>query len=187
MVYWCKDATLEEKLAAWEEIIRKMPDCTVPGRHAVEMNSFHTFLTEYISTQRRQVEEFASGSSVVYSCEWHDSTGGNWYGAGKEFFDSYKTCLLYCRREMEERADIDEFRILKCPVRHFADSTVKPVDKLTFNDSLEIMGVLTTDSVFENMCFNFPTPFRRGDILKKMMLQNLSCWTMWILGALKIC
>ena len=32
LIYQCKHITLEEKYAAWEELIATMPDCPVPDR-----------------------------------------------------------------------------------------------------------------------------------------------------------
>lgn len=52
LVYWCKDATLEERIAAWREIIDTMPNCAMAERLNLEaIPDFHQFLRDYIDLQ----------------------------------------------------------------------------------------------------------------------------------------
>ena len=35
VVYWCKHATLDKKIEAWQEIIETMPDCSMERRESL--------------------------------------------------------------------------------------------------------------------------------------------------------
>ena len=48
LVYYCKTATLEEKVQAWEEIIRTTPNCSMEKRLNMEaIPDFHAFLRRH--------------------------------------------------------------------------------------------------------------------------------------------
>lgn len=50
LVYQNRTATLEERHAAWQEIIDTMPDCSVETRDS-QCSSLHAFLRDYISME----------------------------------------------------------------------------------------------------------------------------------------
>ena len=61
LVWQSRGATLEEKFAAWEEIIQTMPDCAMEERlNMAAIPSFHGFLREYMETSRKIAETSAN-------------------------------------------------------------------------------------------------------------------------------
>lgn len=52
LIYQCHDATIDEKHKAWNELIEKMPDCTVTERlNTVPQDSLHAFLRQYMELE----------------------------------------------------------------------------------------------------------------------------------------
>ena len=48
IIYQCRFASLEEKHAAWRELIQTMPDCAIEERNNTEANNHqHHILAEY--------------------------------------------------------------------------------------------------------------------------------------------
>ena len=71
LVYWCKAATLEERIAAWREIIDTMPNCAMAERLNLEaIPDFHQFLRDYIDLQERTCGASRSrrAASMSVSC-----------------------------------------------------------------------------------------------------------------------
>ena len=55
LAYQCKTASLEERVRAWEEIIRTMPNCSLEKtRCREEIPDFHAFLRRCSALLRRQ-------------------------------------------------------------------------------------------------------------------------------------
>lgn len=70
LVYWCKNAALEERIAAWREIIDTMPNCAMAERMNLEaIPDFHQFLRDYIDLQERDLRRFKEPDGCVYVCE----------------------------------------------------------------------------------------------------------------------
>ena len=67
LVCYCKTATLEEKHAAWREIMDTMPNCSLEKRLNMEpIPDFHQFLRDFIHIERRELESFRSADQCVY-------------------------------------------------------------------------------------------------------------------------
>ena len=50
LVWHCHDATLQERFAAWEQIIATMPNCGYQTKRLeIEISDFHEFLHRYIA------------------------------------------------------------------------------------------------------------------------------------------
>ena len=59
LIYQCHDATIDEKHKAWNELIEKMPDCTVTERlNTVPQDSLHAFLRQYMELEDKYLNEF---------------------------------------------------------------------------------------------------------------------------------
>lgn len=179
LVHQCQRLTMEERHKAWREIIRDMPDCAMEERlNLKRIDSFHAFLRDYMEMGKRNVQEFVSGNHCVYSTEYHEmcSKRGErdelwWDGDG--FFTSYQACMDSVRRELTEETDIDRIRILKYGLDSSAHEMCQR-EGLLLNSNLEILNVSPRCKnkdeqvlawAFDGMCFDFPTPFWRGDIL----------------------
>ena len=74
LVYQCETASLEEKCAAWREIIETLPDCPTGSRtrglKPEHRDSVHTFLQAYIEQQETLATAFMQADEpAVYKVQ----------------------------------------------------------------------------------------------------------------------
>lgn len=189
LVYWCKNVALEERIAAWREIIDTMPNCAMAERLNLEaIPDFHQFLRDYIDLQERDMRRFKEPDGCVYVCEL--SRQGELCG-DMEFgpFSDFDRCLSAAIRRAAEEETVG-LRIFKRPMDPGEDLTWDDYCILTlqgevcqlecreFNDRETDLSI-----AFEGMWFDFPTPFHAGDILcshrwpdEPFVLTDLCTW-----------
>ncbi|MCD7982304.1 MAG: hypothetical protein LUF32_08350 [Clostridiales bacterium] len=190
LVYHSESKTLEEKMSAWGEIIETFPDCSMDARATLmKIDSFHRTLADYMELQRKKIQKFYKSEGFIYSYSYHEScitpgilrdeTYDGWFDDDKAFFSDYDSCLKYCqRKEAIINGEIDRLCIHKCRINPKTDefSEINAGGNLVFNGNLDILSANTglvydnsfiedLDMIFTWMCFDFPTPFKRGDIL----------------------
>lgn len=189
LVYWCKDATLEERIAAWREIIDTMPNCAMAERLNLEaIPDFHQFLRDYIDLQERDLRRFKEPEGCVYVCEL--SRQGELCG-DMEFgpFSDFDRCLSAAIRRAAEEETVG-LRIFKRPMDPGEDSPREDYCILTPQGEvcqLECRALSDRDLdlslAFDGMWFDFPTPFHAGDIVcshrrpdEPFVLTDLCTW-----------
>ena len=121
LVWQSKRHTLEQKHAAWNDIINTLPDCPVEERiNCKGWASLHSMLQGYMALERRLLSCFQSNEDkAVYEYEaWErvyvqsapGENGYRWNG-GFRLFPSYKTCHQEAQAYAEE--ENCRFRIIK--------------------------------------------------------------------------
>ncbi len=176
LIYQCKNATILEKHSAWRELIKTMPDCEIPKRlNAVPQKSLHNFLNKYIEIENKILNEFFSDTkNGIYTLECFDNDNLRWishdiyYKTFDEIFDYY----LYWSKE-HDRSYV--YNITKTQIGNYENIIVKfsqnnepilCVDNLYFIDNEEFFkDEEVLKDVFSGLWFDFPTPFKKGDIL----------------------
>lgn len=182
LVWQCREATPEVRCKAWNEIIETMPDMEPPVRELRRhYKSIHQFLKDYMKALTRALEEFkqnedSKGYKYIYEVkyweEWDYSEfdkGCGWKG-GLITFSNYKKAIEAIKEDKEQEYSHKKFKIEKIRLDHPKPSTI------IMNDDLQIINaklhplnldddrILNWESFFD-MCFDFPTPFKKGDIL----------------------
>lgn len=67
IIWQCPDATLEERFAAWQEIIDSMPDDPLPASMELgEIEGIHEFLRQYMELQKEFLDEFNKKKDGIY-------------------------------------------------------------------------------------------------------------------------
>ncbi|MGN0115821.1 MAG: hypothetical protein ACI396_10880 [Acutalibacteraceae bacterium] len=176
LVWLSRKATLYDKIATWEEIVDTMPDCEVDENrfYGTDFKTFHEFLKYYIALQKSLPERFyQNNGEFIYTFEYHYSAkryskDDCWQDAYC-YFDDYESCLEKVKED-NENGECNRIIIKKYKLNN--DSYKYPVS-LTMNGNYDIMSVTeclsdeedNADNVFEDMWFDIPTPFKRGDIL----------------------
>ena len=90
LIYQCRDAAIDEKHKAWNELIATMPDCPIEKRlNTVAQDSLHAFLRQYMELEDKYRNEFCGekragtfneDKSFVYKFKYiyNDGTEYDW-------------------------------------------------------------------------------------------------------------
>lgn len=185
LVYQSRSTTLEQKMDAWLEIANTMSDCGMPERTNMStIPSFKTFLYEYVALKKREVTNFFVPDNCIYN---GDYDGG---GYGDEFFSTAQQCIDYLEENLSDDARNITVEIQKRPINEdrfakggtlYLDGKLHILDVQTYGESDRDC---VTDLQFEGMWFKFPTPFKRGDIVRDVSLADspvsvLNCLCTW--------
>lgn len=189
LVWHCRRKTMKEKFTAWNEIIRTMPDCEMQARSDMAaIPDFHLFLRRYMELQKTYIGRFMGKGDSLY---FYDFCENNNDGIGP--FDSFQRCRD-AAFSIGISNETDKIHIFKKKVN--PDTEYQFVDSCNLNLKGEILDVdlylggeqkedFETAAAFEGMWFDFPTPFKAGDILheisdpdeeKPCVLVRLSTW-----------
>lgn len=168
--------TLQEKHAAWHEIVETMPDCFVAkGHRKTNMGisdalaeSLHEFLRAFMQLQNQLIERFyRKGDHAVYSYRVLYDGDKDW-SEDRWLYDTAEECFEDVNADEDlipsivciqlTKQWIGEDRALTLSVK--ADKTVIDIDA----QGLDV-AELDLLQAFDWMWFDFPTPFKKGDIV----------------------
>lgn len=192
LVSQCQEATLEEKHSAWKWIIDNMPDMEVRERiNCSYRESLHDTLNKYMALDEDLLEEFFVEEEGVYTYRCFED--GNEIGIltqERAIFFYYEDCFRSVKEFMEDTRERfaekslspDELRYYKMRtitdvVRHFKDNDHKIVVTYDINCRIKDVDVWNSDNdehyelksrFFEGCWFDFPIPFKKGDIVYKV-------------------
>ena len=168
--------TLQEKHAAWREIVETMPDCIVAEGHR-KMNmgisdalaeSLHAFLRAFMQLQNQLIERFyRNGDHAVYRYRVLYDGDKDW-SEDRWLYDTAEECFedVYADEDLIPsivciqltKQWIGENRALTLSVK--ADKTVIDIEAQELDE--EEHDLL---QAFDWMWFDFPAPFKKGDIV----------------------
>lgn len=169
LIWYCKAATLNEKIAAWQEIVGGVPSC--PWDYALDIRER---VAAYIELQEEMLGQFQAADSCIYQYR---------LAAAEEtdlgsVYRSYEDCLA-AAIHAAQAAGCCRLEIRKEPLDAAEHS--RRIDTCLFNQDGELMQIhcLPTDAedmmtylLFEEMWFAIPTPFHSGDIVCSRFSPN---------------
>lgn len=169
LIWYCKAATLNEKIAAWQEIVGGVPSC--PWDYALDVRER---VAAYIELQEEMLGQFQAADSCVYQYR---------LAAAEEtdlgsVYRSYEDCLA-AAIHAAQAAGCCRLEIRKEPLDAAEHS--RRIGTCLFNQDGELMQIhcLPTDAedmmtylLFEEMWFAIPTPFHSGDIVCSRFSPN---------------
>ncbi len=175
LVYFSRKLTFKEKCKCWEEIIETMPDMEIPERaNCRHYDSLHRFLREFMIICRRYLDWFYDNTDCVYSLKEFDN--GYRYDNDYRYENAFST--VDAVKEFADNAGNGyavKFEICKMIVDDFREDPACIVVNKEFEPMMPEnwqYGAFTIRedeydilSSFEGMGFNFPVPFKKGDIL----------------------
>ena len=186
LIYQCRDATIDEKHKAWNELIETMPDCPIEERmNTVPQDSLHAFLRQYMELEDKYINEFCDekhidpfedGKSFVYKFKYiyKDGTETEW--------DTVFSCLDALHETvMEPEDDVVSIRCAKMQIDRLNSQQIA---YLTPSFEFLYLNPRRSDSdkewdifegVFDGLWFEFPTPFQKGDIVWEPNQPEGSC------------
>ena len=175
----CRDASIQEKHNAWSELIKTMPDCRIEERYnTVAHDSLHEFLKDYMFLQKKLLKAFyQSDDQFVYQIRWFYEETADWEMNHDWLFATYEDCINFADQRSHEPSKI-VIRKQKLNSTDYLELTLRP-DKTEMSievstsqfHSTQQDGLLCKKEFdlyyhsFDSLCFFFPTPFKRGDIL----------------------
>ena len=176
LIYQSRGLTVNEKHDAWKGLIDYMPDCEIPERNYLTrfMPSLHSFLAEYIEAENSLIDDFLrpTGDSKfvaerIPKIECSDDAGKPEFIGVFSSFESFKKAY----KELPEPNERTEGFSLRKVTGDESDRGFQ----VFFSPTLEIMGLDAADSkcgrlreltdIFKGLWFDYPTPFRPGDIV----------------------
>ena len=186
LIYQCRDASVEEKHAAWNELIGTMPDCRIEERRRTRpQSSLHAFLKKYMELENRYIHEFmgeiqgtADMSNMIYAYRYEEKYIGDYQPPFyNTVYSSFSNVLSSIKEDALESKDIElgiltGYRIIKMNVNApcygwhmYLDSKqrimrISPDMDINNEDENDIFY-----GVFDGLWFDFPVPFKRGDIV----------------------
>ena len=187
LVYQCKTASLEEKCAAWREIIETLPDCPTGSRtrglKPEHRDSVYTFLQAYIAQQEQLAAAFLQADEpAVYDLQYQFLPKGErfWrqWRMADEDFPTLEACLQAVPRDEGEVRQIT-VRKYNAEGDFLMAAKFLPDHRLAFAEprpgSLYAMSMEKNEwAVYTGVLYpvgnsqhtlNFPLPFRSGDLL----------------------
>ena len=187
LVYQCETASLEEKCAAWREIIETLPDCPTGSRtrglKPEHRDSVHTFLGAYIAQQEQLAAAFLQADEpAVYDLQYQFLPKGErfWrkWRTVDENFPTLEACLQAVPRDEGEVRQIT-VRKYNAEGDFLMEAKFLPDYRLAFAEprpgSLYAINMKESEwAVYTGVLYpvgnsqrtlNFPLPFRPGDLL----------------------
>lgn len=187
LIWQSKNHTVEEKHEAWNEIIENAEDCDIPyGEFSTQQPPLREFLKRYISIEDNLISTFyKSEDNAVFSYRMYfdDEADHDWYNVSA-FFRTFDEAYAHFRDDSEPpHPNFVEF------IKTYIGAEDKRIF-VRFNSKTEIVKVdetnyLTNERdfeiiqfVFQEMNFEFPIPFKKGDIIKRVkgMYTRLNCY-----------
>ena len=169
--------SLDEKIAAWNEIMDTMPDCRLesPYRSGETVDSFYSLLKAYIDLIKAYLEDFRMCGEKEYYEYYHEyerrprSIFHHYFGP----YSSYDECISSIREDIKNSKGIVGYSIRKskfgehepmfCKFSH--DGILLDVEgrDLKGYDKDEHYRITY---LFINMWPDIPIPFKKGDLLR---------------------
>lgn len=164
LIYQCKTATIEEKHTAWQELIDTMPDCVILERsNTKQQKSLHDYLRRYMDLQQNLIQEFYTpANNCVYTLDWLEE--GRWL-FGRRPSRTVEELQKWFARAFEQERHTYKISKEEIEGNHRVEARFfknQLYDCRAFHrpNDYEILY-----DVFGGLWFDFPTPFKKGDIL----------------------
>lgn len=187
LIWQSNRVSLREKHDAWRIIIETMPDCHLPLRGGSYEGSLHTFLNDYMDYERSLVETFQhEENNTLYAYHLHDASNEYPSCDGYHFsaFPTLSQCFYVLQNKCGKDSKVKRITITK----RWLDNKERYIVAAISTKSWKLVNIHGTGFVspaslqtFNWMWFDFPTPFRRGDILVSsdgvpFVLERICTW-----------
>ena len=176
LIWQSNHHTLHQKIAAWKEIIRTMPNEEHEDFEYKHSHGLHDFLRIYIDRLTQFLKDFQKNrGTFVYSYERLHKDYSWLFADESPLFTSYELCVATAVAEASEKNEISAFRVKKRKLYGRA-STSDDAPMLYLTTQGEPMDVhvapyrgevdlLVAPFGFYGMFVDIPTPFKQGDIV----------------------
>ena len=176
LIHQCKKISLENKIIYLKKLIETMPDCEIPQRiNCDKWSSLDEYLRKYIDIVLLEKKEFfkVEDNNYVYSVTYRKYKAEE---CDNRFFSNIEACLNYCQKVNDDTdsnsenikfcirkqslIEIDDYFEIECYANGELIEIKNNSKKIAHNNDI-LWGV------FDGLWFDFPVPFKKGDILWK--------------------
>ena len=171
LIWYSMRLTIKEKHAMWEELIATMPDTPIEARHGdAPRASLHGFLRSYMTIENDLIERlYSTEADAYYTYDVYYRNDHSW-AKDNGFYKTADDCF----RELQEDADLG-IRMIKLKkiclnAPNASLALYMTPEREVFR--IDAFGVLSEDEdgiynrLFDGLWFEFPLPFKKGDILQ---------------------
>lgn len=175
LIYQCDGFTIKDRHTAWQELIKTMPDCKIEERmNTNSHDSLHDYLRKYIDYEENILDEFfTSTEDWLYTVEWFEQD--TWFSSDK-FYKTFEKAQNELLEEFKDWEIKYDYRITKQKteskkyIRVYFNISDRSYDYDISEYPEELTEVIY--GVFDGLWFDFPTPFKKGDILCQYTLDG---------------
>lgn len=172
LIWQSKNHSVEDKHFAWETLIQTTQDEKVDKElYYVDTSSLHNFLKKYMEIEKSLIDEFYrqdDNSIYVYKTCWIN------HEFSTECDDVFKDFDICFKEATYDTEDVEKIIFTKKSFCNKAGGHSKMI-KLTFSPDKKLLEVyhiafleekeFEINRAFEEMWFDIPTPFEKGDIV----------------------
>lgn len=198
LIYQCKSLSYVDKKKAWLELIDTMPDCEIEERPwCKSRKSLHDFLREYIAANDELIEWFYKEElegRYVYTYSYYYKGDPGWTEEHWTSYPSLQACIDAFYKDIYDLGEIyggtpEENGIEEYEFRKQSLDNVEDEMRIRFMgkgepDFVEFYAELKEEKweilhdFFEGLWLDFPTPFKKGDIVWEPEDMNNIKWDM---------
>ena len=172
LIYRNKNMSIEEKISAYEELIKKYPDMEVKERlHCKHYSSVKEMIKEEIIRIKKLLEKLPKEEQDTIYTYAQFNTPHESYGkcACEDFENIYKLfqeAFNAVNQEIEKDENTVMYKIIR---NNLTQNNSKIIAEYIVSDNklkmIDIYDKENTISNFEWIFLNIPTPFKKGDLL----------------------
>ena len=176
LIYRCRRADIKTKQKAWLELIDSTPDCAVNNRFALSpADGLHANIKQYIELQNRLIDLFFSANGCFYQFEIIYENG-----LIEETCTPVFDSAVFAKPDFTENSSRDE-KIVAVKCRKKKAGMTFGIQSAVFDKNCRLTDISAPCALFgsgaenransfyygffEDFCFDFPSPFKKGDIL----------------------
>lgn len=175
LIWQGKNQTQTEKQDDWKSIVNDTLDCAIPeGDFNLPQPSLHKFLKKYMALENELIEAFykkEANAVYTYRMYFDDDGDREWYNE-PAVFDNFDDAYEHAKDGGEPpHPNFVEFVKTyigkdgkKIFVRFNLEKEIVRVDESNYFTDEKDYEIF--QEVFRNMRFEFPIPFKKGDIVK---------------------
>ena len=171
LIWYSKRLNIKEKHKFWEELIETMPDTPInERRNTLPQESLHEFLRSYSKLENNLIDTFYKNEDhVIYTYDFCCHGEHSWCKSNG-YFKTVEECLAAL--EDDRKFNIKQIRLIKNYFGHDNKYVTLYLTAEMEVFSIHENRILSEEdsdllySVFEGLWFNFPLPFKKGDILQ---------------------
>ena len=190
LIWQSAETALDDRHRAWRKLIETMPDYPIKERlGTVLQESLHAFLKKQMDTEKRLLDLFCrSGDEAVYSFRYHEPGARDWEECETLFYGGNDSGWAICTDAMDEQVELADRIVVRKRwlngVRGEIEAELDGLRRICRIRSEEVNDeeFSCLHRGFDGLWFDFPTPFRRGDILVSsdgvpFVLERICTWT----------